>query len=702
MEKSFYSGLVGLVGFSLLVTGCSEPTADAPAEDVEVAVAEPVAPVLKRVTAGDGILIEGHDATLDVAGLNAACDISVAKLQAEFDAMKAYEGPATIETVVRQLDLMGEGPGLDSSWAYLMSQVHPDAEFRAAANDCVQRFVTIGSEIGLSREIYDLFKQVDYSAAGPSLTRHIEDTIQGMEDSGVDRDEATRDKIKALQQQSFAIGQEFGKNIREDVRSVEITQVSELDGLPEDYIAAHQPDENGIIRITTSYPDYYPVMTYAHSDDLRAKMRLAYGNRAYPQNEEVLRQLLQTRWDMAKILGYEDYASMVMEDRMIETPANAESFVDGINAVVRPSAGIEKDRLLARYRQIDPDATEVKPWQRGYINEIVRKEKYQYDTKEVRQYFQYDLVKDGIFTMIQDLFDLEIRKWETSTWDPSVEAFEVYLDGKMVGRFYLDMHPRDGKYGHAAQFRIRTGVVGQQIPMGALVCNFPGGDGTAGLMSHYEVSTFLHEFGHLIHNMMSGTQEWYGFSGMSMERDFVEAPSQMLEEWIWDYETVSKFARNETGEVLPQELFDKMSAARNFGLASGTAGQTFLAAVSLNFYNRDPATIDMAGLHKELYEKYSVYGYYGGTHTYANFGHLSGYSSNYYTYQWSNAIAADLFTRFKENGLRDKATAISYRDQILGAAGSKPAADFIEDFLGRPWSLDAYEKRLEEAVAENK
>lgn len=679
----------GLVAVSALLASCSEPQ---PSSDVDV--------TRVSATAGPGVISDGPDATLDLAAFKEACDAALDYSTKQFETLKATTEIPTIESVVRPYDNMNYGPSDFGSWAYFMSSVHPDAEMRAAGNDCVQRFVALGTDVSLSREVFDLLAQVDLSEADSTTRYFVEETIKDYRNSGVDKDDTTRAKIRELIQQSFAIGQDFSKNIREDVRYVELTDVAMLDGLPEDFIEGHQADEEGVIRISTNYPDYFPIMSYAHNDDLRKDLRMAYGGRAYPINEEVLRNLLKTRYELAQILDYENYAETVTRDRMIGSATAAADFIDEISAVVRPPAEKEKARLLERYRQIDPDATQVMPWQRSYVSELIRLEDYQVDAKQVRQYFQYDNVRDGIFQLMEDLFDLEFRPWETSVWDASVESFEVYDQGNLIGRFYLDMHPRDGKGTHAYAMPLRRGVIGKQIPLSALVCNFPGGDGTAGLMEHGQVETFLHEFGHLIHNMLSGTQVWSGVSGMSMERDFVEAPSQMLEEWVWDYETVSSFARNVDDEVLPEDLFNRMKAARDFGMTTGTAGQTFLAAVSLNFYNRNPDEIDFLELEKELYAKYSVFDHVGGTYLFANFGHLNGYSAIYYTYQWSLAIASDLFTQFEEAGLRDKEMAARYRDMILGAAGSKPAAEFVEDFLGRSWTLEAYKTRLESAVAD--
>lgn len=684
--------LATLVGFSLVVTSCSQEAAEEEPAEQEI--------VLSVATMAPGILSDGPDALLSPEAFTAQCDADVGKATAMLATMKAATGPATVDRVLGPIDELDMFVSRPYSWAYLMSFVHPSTIMRGTASQCVQKFIPIFSDIGLAREIYDRLIAVDVSDADSVLQHYHADQVRNYKQSGVDKDDETRAKIKALEEKLSDYGQTYERNIREDVRYVEVMSVEELDGLPQDYIDNHPPDENGVIRISTNYPDLFPVMSYAHNDDLRRKLRLAYGNRAYPENEDVLRNLLQSRHDLAGLLGHETHADAAMFNMMVNTPQKSGAFIDEIAALVRPSAMREKARLLERYQQIDPEATKVMPWQRSYIEELIRREEYEIDSREVRQYFQYDNVQSGIFTLIEDLFELEFRPWETSVWDESVEAFEVLEGGAVIGRFYLDMHPRDGKYKHAAHMRLRTGVVGKQIPLSALMTNFPGGDGTLGLMDHAEVATFLHEFGHLIHNMLSGTREWSGVSGMSMESDFVEAPSQMLEEWMWDYETIKAFGVDEAGKVLPVELFEKMKAARNFGLATGTAGQTFLASMSLNFHNRSPADIDFNALQEELYSKYSVYDYEEGTHLFANFGHLRNMSSNYYAYQWSLAIAYDMLTRFEDGGLRNKDIARDYRIKVLGAAGSKPAAEFVEDFLDRPISMKSYSDWLAEAVSE--
>jgi thimet oligopeptidase len=270
-----------------------------------------------------------------------------------------------------------------------------------------------------------------------------------------------------------------------------------------------------------------------------------------------------------------------------------------------------------------------------------------------------------------------------------VTAWELYDGKRLVGRFYLDLSPRAGKYNHEAQFPIRTGVEGGQLPMGALICNFPA----TGPMDHGDVTTFLHEFGHLIHDMYSGHTQYATQSMGNLQWDFIEAPSQLLEEWTWDYDTLKGFASNDKGEPIPEALVRKMNAGRRFGEPTMWKGQLAYSAVSLNFHNRKP-DFDLAAMYDAQIARYSMFPPMPGTHAYDGFGHLNGYSAIYYTYVWSKAIALDLFTRFKTEGMRNPAVAMRYRRLVLEPGGSEDANELVENFLGRPLSLEAFKTEL--------
>lgn len=603
------------------------------------------------------------------------------------------EGQVAAESILDEFNQMEIVLDRLASRASLYRNVHPSPVVREAADLCQQNVYALFSRIGLSRPLYDQLDKIEVEQLGPIDRRYLEKMREDFDLAGVSQDEATRDRITQLNEEMVKISQAFNRNIREDVRSIEVA-AERLEGLPQDYIDAHTPNSEGMVVITTNYPDYLPVMQYAEDDELRLELYKQFRLRGYPDNKEVLENLLAKRYELANLVGFDNYAQYVTSDKMIGSAENAAEFIDRINDIAKPRAAADYDVLLQRLRQNDPDASVVGDWQKTYLEELIKNEVYQLDSQEIRQYFSYDKVRDGIFGLVEEMFSVEIEPWETEAWHSSVETWQIFDDGELVGQFYLDMHPRDGKYNHAAQFGVREGVRGLQTPIAALVCNFPGGDGSAGLMEHSQVETFLHEFGHLLHTLFGGHQLRLSLSGVNTERDFVEAPSQMLEEWVWDADTLKTFATDTSDEVIPDTLIDKMRSARDFGRGLWTRHQMYYAALSLNYYNRPPTEVDLDEMMLALQAEYSPFPYVEGTHFYTSFGHLDGYSAIYYTYMWSLVIATDIFSRFEEEGLRNPEVAQSYRENILAPGGSKDAAELVEDFLGRPYSFEAFENLL--------
>ncbi len=634
---------------------------------------------------------------IDLADLNSPeamstlCGEENQAMREHMAALESFNGKATIETYYKSLDSLATSLGNLASTAQSLGGVHPDPEFRTAGEDCAQLISEIGTDLGLSRPIYEAVSQLDISDENQATQHSVEKALLEFRLSGVDKDEATRDRIRELNIELVSTGQAFDRNIREDVRTLELDSAEDLAGLPEDFIDAHPPGEDGKIRITTQYPDLFPFITYSESDELRKELLILYGNRAYPQNKEILEQLMAKRFELAQLVGFKNHAELITADKMVGSPQRVAGFLEELKGYTTEANDRDYQMLLQRLRKDQPDAERVESWQRSYITEKGRTEEFQVDSKEIREYFNYDNTRDGILTMVQDLFQVQIRPWQTDTWHEDVESYELLDGDRVLGRFYLDMHPREGKFQHAAMFPFVNGIEGAQLPVAGLICNFPAG---TDLMQHSQVVTFLHEFGHLIHWMFAGHQQWSNVSGIATEWDFVEAPSQMLQEWVWDYDTISRFAKNSDGQVIPEELLNKMVAARDFGLGIGTRRQLSLAAMSLKLYNQDPANIDIDELIPRMTREYTHFEDIPGTHFYANFGHLNGYSAIYYTYQWSLAIATDMFTRFEEQGLRNVEVAGAYRDIVLGSGGTRPAAELVTEFLGREISFKPYADRL--------
>ena len=603
----------------------------------------------------------------------------------------------TIEGTLAPYNELLVAASSSNALAGLMSEVHPDEAIRDAARECEQEVSRFYSDLALDREMYDALAAVRVDAADAITKRFHAHTLRDYRRAGVDKPPEVRARLKAIDEELTKLGQQFSKNIAEDVRVVEIKDAKRLAGLPADFIASHAPDKSGTIRITTDYPDYNPFMTYAADDELRRELYIKFRSRGDQQNEQVLRDILVLRAEKAQLLGYTNWADYITADKMIGSGEHASEFIEKVWKLAAPRAEQDYAELLRTLRTIDPDAKEVADWQKVFLENIVKKQRYEVDASLVREYFPYERVLGGLLEITSEIFDITYSPVEhIEPWHPSVLIYDVVRRGDRLGRIYLDMHPREGKYKHAAQFPLKDGVRGAQLPEGVLVCNFPDprGGGEA-LMEHDDVVTMFHEFGHLMHHVLGGHQPWVTQSGVATEWDFVEAPSQMFEEWAWSYETLKRFARHhESGEVIPQELVEKMRRADKFGLGTATVQQIFYAAISLAFHRADPSTLDQLAEVRRLQKHYTPFGYVAGTKFHASFGHLVGYSAMYYTYQWSLVIAKDLLTPFEAHGLMAKDVTFAYRDKVLVPGGSRDAADLVRDFLGREYDFAAYERYL--------
>jgi thimet oligopeptidase len=658
-----------------LAAALAAPTDPPDADNQPFWTGHPDAPTFERAI----------DARLDHARVLLARLVGVKEKRTLANTLVPYD------QLMRELDRAASATGL-------IQKVHPDSALREAADRSDRKVSALATEISLDRRAFDAVRAVDLGEADPVTRHYVGRILRDFRLAGVDRDSATRVRIKELREELVVIGQEFDRNIRDDVRTIEVRSAAELAGLPQDYIAAHPPGQDGRIRITTEYPDVFPVFTYARSDDLRRRLRAAFDNRAYPANIAVLDRMIVRRDELARLLGYQSWADYAVADKMTGSAANASAFVDRVVAASGEAAQREYETLLRRKRQDDPAATGINRWEVAYLRELVRRSDYDFDSQKLRPYFPYQRVKQGVLDLSARLFGVTFRPMKNApVWHPSVEGWEMYEGGRLTGRFYLDMHPRPGKFGHAAHFRIRTGTTDGALPESALVCNFPGGDpDEPGLMDHGEVETFLHEFGHLMHSLLA-RQRWNGVSGVRTEWDFVEAPSQMLEEWSWDPRVLAGFARHyQTGEPIPAELVEQLERATRFGRALDMRTQMTYARISLSLYDRPPAEVDTDSIVEAVTRAYQPIPPMPGTHMQASFGHLNGYSAYYYTYMWSLVIAKDLFTRFDRSDMLGAEPARRYRRMILEPGGSAPAARLVEDFLGRPFNFEAWRRWLEE------
>jgi thimet oligopeptidase len=621
----------------------------------------------------------------------------VTRAKKNIERMLAATGPRTVENTLQPYDDALLELDAAGSQCGLIEEVHPDSGLRASAEKATQDVSAYGSQLSLNRKVYEAITALDTTGLDAETAYYIRTTLRDFRLAGVDKDDSTRKQIQALREQLVKMGQNFDRNIREDKPTVVLDGVADLEGLPQDYIDSHKPGPDGKITLSVEYPDYFPLMTYARREAARQKMYMTYQNRAYPKNMAVLDSILDLRYRLAKLIGFSNYADYECADKMVGNAQNASDFIKKVVDASADRLKADFNTMLERKRKDFPGATGIDWWDRFYWTNLIKKEQYSFDAQGFRPYFPYTRVKQGVLDVTSKLFGVTYKQVANApVWDPSVECWEMFEDGKLVGRFYLDMHPRKNKYNHAAQFDVRTGVEGRQIPEAALICNLPGGDAKdPGLCELEDVDTFFHEFGHLLHTLFAGHHRWVGIGGIRTERDFVEAPSQLLEEWMRDPAVLQSFARHyKSGEPVPAKLVEQMRRADDFGnldpRAIDVRRQMMLADLSLSIYNRPPSQVNTDSLNAQLTNRYTPYPYVPGTHFQCAFGHLYGYGAGYYTYMWSLVIAKDMFSKFDRKNLLDPAIAKRYRDAVLAPGGSAPAAVLVSKFLGRPFNFEAY------------
>ncbi len=592
--------------------------------------------------------------------------------------------PAEALAALRQWDEAMLELGNAAAMGSLLGNVHPDEGVRTTAEKAEQDVSRVVTELSLDRRLYELLDGLDSGGLDDQAARLLEKVRRDFTRSGVDRDDETRARITAINERTTELEQEFGKVIRDDVRTIRVAP-QRLAGLPSDWLEAHPADDDGLVTVTTDYPDAVPTRMFCHDAEVRADMFDAFLNRGWPTTEPLLRELFELRHELATLVGYDDWAAYDAEVKMIGEGPAIPAFIDRIADAAQEPMERDVAVLLERYRRDHPDAEHVPAADAAYYEELVRKEQLEVDSQRVRTYFAFDKVRAGLLEVTGRLFGLRYDEVaDADVWHADVTAYEVVDDdGTVLGRIYLDLHPREGKYKHAAQFTLADGVAGRQLPEGVLVCNF-----ARGLMEHDHVVTLFHEFGHLIHHVLGGRTAWARFAGVATEWDFVEAPSQMLEEWAWDAAILRSFATDAAGEAIPAELVEAMRRSDDFGKGYLARVQMFYASMSYRFHVERPD--DLTARMVELQARYSPWPHHEGTHMFASFGHLAGYSSAYYTYMWSLVIAKDLFSAFDPADLFDPAVARRYRDRVLVPGGTRDAADLVADFLGRPYTFDAY------------
>jgi thimet oligopeptidase len=615
----------------------------------------------------------------------------------------------TFENTIGALDDMMARLDDASNMAVFMSYVHPDAAIREAAQGGEQLWSDWSIDFATNLDLYNSVKA--YADTNPQLTdeqaRMVKHTMRDYRRSGMSLSPEDRVTLTDIQKEIGTLSIEFDANIRNDETVIPLT-LEELEGVPQRVIDS-LVEVNGVYLATLDYPTFSPIMDYCSVPATRQKVRWLYSRRAGRKNVDILEKIIKLRDEASDLLGYATTADFETEIRMAKNSATVAEFYEMLQPVVRKKAERDWVELVAAKCEDlgDPEA-EFNPWDFSYYYEKIKNKKYAVDSQKVQEYLPLENVMNGLFEITQNLYGIEYRevteqadKRGTPLWHEDVRLFEVWdtNTGKQLGEFYIDLHPRDNKYSHAAQWGLVQHKIWsdgtERLPVAALVCNFtkPTADKPS-LMTHDEAETFFHEFGHCLHTILSET-ELASFAGTSVERDFVEAPSQMFEEWVWAPETLKLFARHyETGEPMPDELIEGMIAAKNLQSGMKTEGQIFLGKIDQAYHTDEDGECDTTQVAYDIYDDTRMYNHTPGTWFQGSFGHLTGYQAGYYGYMWSLVYAQDMFQRFKELGMLNPEAGAYYREKILSKGGTQDSLDLIRDYLGREPSMDAFLESL--------
>jgi len=582
-----------------------------------------------------------------------------------------------------------------------LKYVSPDAEVRKAADEVETRVQKFLVDIFTREDLYKavLFSQKHLTGLSETETELLNDTLFHFTKNGLALEPALRKVFVAQKKRLIECEAEFSKNLLEENTILDFSQ-AELDGLSEDFIHSLKVTQDGKYQVTLSYPHVTAFMENVKSSEARKRLSFHFNTRGGKRNKELLGEAAQIRHQIAQMLGFKNHAELVLSRRMAGAPERVKTFLEDLLNRLRPLGEAERAELLNFKKEIFNDSSPLVSFEWRYLHNQLLKKKYDFDPRLVQEYFPTDKVISGMLEIYQTLLGVNFKKDKNPlTWHPSVEKFEVWRENKLVSHFYMDLFPREGKYGHAAAFTLVTAFEvpkeGYQNPFSAIVANFsPSTKDKPSLLTHLEVETLFHEFGHIMHQILTRAK-WPSYSGTGVKTDFVEAPSQMFENWVWQKEILKKLSSHylRPTESLPDLLIDKMIASKNFNSGLHYLRQLTFAFVDLDLHTQEKASSS------QIYEKRmkDIFGIpiLDGTFPQSSFGHLmGGYDAGYYGYLWAEVFAQDLFTRFENEGLLNPKTGESYRRWILEPGGEKPPLELMRGFLGREPNAEAFTKGL--------
>lgn len=633
------------------------------------------------------------------AGAMEQCNTAIAAIVAVPGGERTFGN--TFGALENASDILGKTSGTYG----FMSYVSADDAVRETARDWEEQLSKYAVELAFREDLYEAVREYAAAPEASSLRgeeqRLLDRTMRDYRRNGFELPPDKRARVQALMNRLVELGTEFRKAIDTWDDGILATR-EQLAGMPDRWIEGLKTvDEGGVkkYRVSLDYPEIQPFMDNAENGELRRELFLKNQNKGGDANVALLEDAIRVRHEIATLLGYDSWAAYIVEKRMAKERRHVEDFLRDLTEKVSVKADADMHRLGEAKRAHAGDGR-VHVWDWWYYTNLLHKTDFAVDDFEVANYFPLDAVLDGLFTVTQKLLGIRYEPAPNAPrWHDDVTAYDIYdaQGDAPFARFYMDLFPRPNKFNHAAAFTLRSGRLladgTYQHPISAIVANFtkPTEDAPS-LMRHTEVVTFFHEFGHILHQTLTKAH-YLEFSGSSTERDFVEAPSQMLEHWVWDRDVLRTFSRHhETGEPLPDDLLDAMVRAKTVSSGIATRRQLFFSMLDFAFHSPEFSGDTMSTL-RELYPL-TGFPYPEGTHFHSGFGHLFGYDAGYYGYLWSRVFGDDMFTRFEAAGVLDGNTGSEYRRKILERGGTVDGDELVRDFLGREPNSDAFLREL--------
>jgi oligopeptidase A len=654
-----------------------------------------------------------------------AVDELLAKADAALEEVTAADFPATWAGIARVLDVATENLGRAWGAVSHLNSVADTPELRAAYNAALPRVTEFWTRLGADERLYAKYKAIDVSTLNTEQRQAHKNAIRNFVLSGAELQGADRDRFAKIQERQAELSQKFSENALDstDAFAYYATE-AEITGIPADVLqtARAQAEAEGKTgyRLSLKMPSYLPVMQFAVSSKLRETLYKAYTTRASDQaatefskfdNSAIMQEILALRLEEAQLLGYKNFGEVSVVAKMAKSPEEVVAFLRDLARRARPYA--EKDVAdLRAFASSQLGLADPNPWDYAYIGEKLKEARYAFSEQEVKQYFTAPKVLAGLFKIVETLFEVAIRKDSAPVWKPGVEFYRIERNGQLVGQFYLDQPARTGKRGGAWMDDVRarwlrpdTGKL--QTPVAHLVCNFADGvGGKPALLTHDDVTTLFHEFGHGLHHMLTQVNE-RDVSGISgVEWDAVELPSQFMENFCWEWDVLKHMtAHVDTGAPLARALFDKMLAAKNFQSGMQTLRQVEFSLFDMLLHTSHNPADDLMGLLADVRKEVAVIPTPAYSRTAHTFSHIfsGGYAAGYYSYKWAEVLSADAYAAFEETATASPSTSgddagkttvtvetgRKYRQAILEAGGSRPAMESFKAFRGREPSIDA-------------